>query len=469
VEDVLNHADLASALRNDADQLVKFLFGDSPKIERMMDLALYPTTTTDKNARLSSKAAQFLSAPARRLQQSLYRDATFKTKLRGFLKSPSSTNPVSISNFERILQMALMQQPGLLQNEFKGLFQDILEHIEYLGYRELLTHLMQEQPLCDRLYEPPAEGYIFLAEHAAMWGEELVEKKQPSEERELLTRRIVNIFSLLIELFAGTEITLPPDDLNMLQFVRFLCEAALPFDEFYPGSVVATGVQAIQAIVMNFVEEKMTVNEVTGESKRDPYNRKSDVSDYLKHFSRHWCRKWNLLDKDFKITSLTREKKWYVCTSFPVVWYAAIDPLFPLFWEANPPTTEFTQAMYYRIENMSVTRLSKFVMDHNLAEELTKRLNYSPDRNPEENGIVIAIDNTVINCKERMLALNPQIWLLIKLIVYGETSRKEQKQLPLPRSPDNRTKWDAFAQLVVQKVLPYANFLQWDELSPTPV
>jgi hypothetical protein len=187
---------------------------------------------------------------------------------------------------------------------------------------------------------------------------------------------------------------------------------------------------------MNFVEEKMRVNEATGDSKRDPYNRKSNVSVYLEQFS----RRWNLLGPDFKITFLTGEKKWHIYTFFPIIWYAAIDPLFPLFWEANPATTEFTQAMYYRIENMSVTRLSKFVTDHNLAKELTKRLNYSRDRNPEENGIIIAINNTVIDCKERKLGLNPQIWFLIKLIVYGETSRKEEKRLPLPWSTDNRKK-----------------------------
>jgi hypothetical protein len=456
LDEVLNHEDLATALRNDADQLVTYLFDRQPgrHIDEMIRFALYDTS----NPRRTSKAAQFLSAPARRLQSRLYRDGTFLTEVTKFPDSENAQNPVSISNFERIAQMALSQEPELLKNQFKGLFLKMLHRIEYLGYRELLTHLIQEHPLCEFFYEPPAEGYFILANFAAECSDRLIklgkpaDNEAPSDERELLTRRLMNIFSVLIELFAGTDVTVPPADLNTEQFIRLLCEAALPPDPSYPTSVVASGVHAIQAIVMNFVEEKLNLD---GTESREPYNRRNNVSGYLKEFSKSWCRRVGLLEQNFDPTRLDPKRKLYIMIAFPVVWYAAIDPLFPLFWESTPAVTEFTQAMYYRIENMSITRLSRFAKDHKLVDEFINRLCYSPKKNPEENGIILANDVVVLEYPDRMLALNPQIWLLLKLIVFGKTSKDAKKWLPLPRNKDDKEKWEAFSILVVKKVLPY--------------
>lgn len=423
IKDFLSDPDLR-ILTHRPKELKPYLTHEStpgvyPNLDELFDII---TQERLDNVRYLEKAVQVLA--------SLDDHPHFRHRLIRFFVEDAAKNPITAGAFHEIFFRFARTRPEVL-SEFPNLLCTVLEHIELLGFQEVLFTLICDFPDHFALPNDANWGLVFIAKTAFQLSSQL---PPLSTVPSVMETRLLGILSGLLEVTEDNPDSLP-DSFVQLEFVQLLVEATFLHPE--RKLILHTGAQLIRRIVRH-IEQILPVMDDTDAQPCTP-RLGNAVSGFIREYSKSFysnCRQ------------LSEEERLAV---FPVLWATVLDEMFERIWEPVPLSAEVGQALVLRVTSMDDGEFWDFIGKHKVIDNMLCRFRC--------NGILVWNDQVVRGKDGKYLWLNPYVMEIARHI-----SVRMEKTPGMVGVTVEKKKWEKFIQMADVHVLPYFECAEkWQE------
>lgn len=440
IEQFLRSPDLSPSLQADIPK-------DACKFVNDNAVALFEMATsmeTNDIPELSVKATTALSC-SNKVGELLSKNAEFHDAMRTFLESQERLrNPVFVGHFREIFEQFARRQ-GDNFGKLEGVLTIALNHVDILGFRDLITYFIGDVKDFAIPYERPF-GMDFIAasarraaERACYSTDEMVQKQAKDA--------YFGIFYALLNAMDDSGIEAVANGITF-EFIRNLTEAVfLDPVNLYTG--FRHGMRVLERFLINLIPPK-------GEENEEKRVLRKRVSRFIKEYSHMFYKRmgideyslddWRTLENCTKIDRVR-----VMIDAFPILWYGAIYKMYPLFFRNRVISSEFSMAFRSIIKGVADRSKEPFFMpmkkgfyvkwmnDCNIVKEICD-LDYR-----------VVIEKDVSSPEPRKIpdavTLNPHITQIARLI-----SRREGSEvLKFHKDPELSKRFSLF---LVERAVP---------------